>query len=624
MGSVKVRPVSIDLGRRLIAAGLVSPEEVEAALFLSVARGVPFTRVLIDRGVISERGLEEELERVGGLGLRQVAGAAAIWARLPRAMCRRLAALPTRVDPTTGAVDVAAADPLDPHVGSEFSFHFGAPIRVLRAPIAAVEEAIRRLELDDTDVHEGAHERARHRRVTPPFPHGAPQSSIPPPMLDAAPIPLVRKIHRPRQRSGARRRRSTTLHRAPHRRHARASDVGAPPLARLAVPAAAGRSRPCRRPAPPTPTAATKTSRARQASPPPAPGTTIDGPAPGPGTGTWASCPRCRSPRRSARQAGHRRSTRRLPTARPATTRAPAGPPPRPSTPPAAPRPRTRATASRPPPTTPTPSVAPPPRRAPASGRAPPAEASRSRAHAHDHAALRQRRPTGTTPGSRRPRRPGAPALGDVPYPAAIPPQAPAASRRGLVCRRPSPVGPSLDDRGRRGRDPAAGPPEDGPSPRGGARAGGAAPDHVPRRGDPRGDARDAPRGAPAGGLRGQARRLLRLGVQRRVRRRRPPPWPGDPLGPAERARHGHGDGDLPGPRPRHAGARGAAPGDGAGLQRRRRRGGARGRPPGAGAGLRRARRHHGGDALPDRAREDRGRGAGEAHRPALRRAARE
>ena len=183
--------MSIDLGRRLIAAGLVPPEEVEAALFLSVARGVPFARVLIDRGAISERGLEDELERVGGLGLRQVAGADELVARLPRAMCRRLAALPTRVDPASGAVDVAAAaDPLDPHVAAEFGFHLGAPIRVLRAPIAAIEEAIRRLELDDS----AAPDPPRRRRATPPFPHGAPQSSNPPPVLDEAPIPLVRKL----------------------------------------------------------------------------------------------------------------------------------------------------------------------------------------------------------------------------------------------------------------------------------------------------------------------------------------------------------------------------------------------------------------------------------------------
>ena len=48
----------IELGPRLIAAGLVVPEEVEAALFLSVLRGIPFTRALIDRGAITERDLK--------------------------------------------------------------------------------------------------------------------------------------------------------------------------------------------------------------------------------------------------------------------------------------------------------------------------------------------------------------------------------------------------------------------------------------------------------------------------------------------------------------------------------------------------------------------------------------
>lgn len=183
-------PVSIDLGRRLIASGAVAPEEVEAALFLSVVRGVPFARVLIDRGAITERGLEEELERVGGLGLRQVAGASDLVARLPKAMCRRLAAVPTRVDPGTGSIDVAAADPLDPHLAAEFGFHLGAQIRVLRAPIAAIEEEIRRLELDEQGSQ--VLDRIRQRRVTPPFPHGAPQSTIPPP--EEAPIPLVRRL----------------------------------------------------------------------------------------------------------------------------------------------------------------------------------------------------------------------------------------------------------------------------------------------------------------------------------------------------------------------------------------------------------------------------------------------
>ncbi|MFO0757673.1 MAG: hypothetical protein U0359_14345 [Byssovorax sp.] len=180
--------MSIELARRLISAGIVAPDEVEAALFLSVVRGVPLCRVLIDRGAVSERVLEDELERLGGLGLRQVVGASDLVARLPKAMCRRLAALPTRVDAITGIVDVAAADPLDPHVAAEMGFHLGVPIRVLRAPIAAIEEALRRLELEEQRVPRG-----RSRRVTPPFPHGAPQSSVPPPPTDEAPILLVRK-----------------------------------------------------------------------------------------------------------------------------------------------------------------------------------------------------------------------------------------------------------------------------------------------------------------------------------------------------------------------------------------------------------------------------------------------
>lgn len=179
--------MSIELGRRLIASGAVSPEEIEAALFFSVARGVPFTRALIDRGAISASVLEEELGRVGGLALRQVAGAPDLFARLPKAMCRRLAAIPTRADPVTGTIDVAVADPLDPHVTAEFGFHLGAPVRVLRAPIAAIEEEIRRIDLDDASP---PLDRPRTRRATPPFPHGAPASSLPPP---EEPIPLVRK-----------------------------------------------------------------------------------------------------------------------------------------------------------------------------------------------------------------------------------------------------------------------------------------------------------------------------------------------------------------------------------------------------------------------------------------------
>ncbi|WP_437683269.1 hypothetical protein [Sorangium sp. So ce131] len=178
--------MSLDLGRLLVSAGAVSKAEVEAALFVAVLRGISFPRALIDRAAITERALEEELERRGGLALRQVVGARELVARLPRAMCRRLGAVPIRMD--AGVVDVAAADPLDRHVADEFSFHLGAPVRIFRAPIAAVEEAIRALDLDEREQAP-----PRVRRATPAFPHGAPQSTIPPPPSYELPIPLIRR-----------------------------------------------------------------------------------------------------------------------------------------------------------------------------------------------------------------------------------------------------------------------------------------------------------------------------------------------------------------------------------------------------------------------------------------------
>ncbi|WP_438011488.1 hypothetical protein WME89_24285 [Sorangium sp. So ce321] len=184
--------MSLDLGRLLISAGAVSKAEVEAALFVAVLRGISFPRALIDRAAITERALEAELERRGGLALRQVVGARELVARLPRAMCRRLGAVPIRVDPGAGTVDVAAADPLDRHLHDEFSFHLGAPVRIFRAPITAIEEAIRALELDEREQVP-----VRLRRATPAFPHGAPQSTIPPPPSYEVPIPLIRRASVP-------------------------------------------------------------------------------------------------------------------------------------------------------------------------------------------------------------------------------------------------------------------------------------------------------------------------------------------------------------------------------------------------------------------------------------------
>ncbi|MFO0590672.1 MAG: hypothetical protein U0441_24225 [Polyangiaceae bacterium] len=180
--------MSTALALRLIASGAVSQADAEAALLSSLARRVPFVRALIDGGAIGEAALDQWLEQLGGIGLRQVVGMPELVNRLPPHFCRRMGVLPIGVDHAARVVELAAADPLDPHVAAEVAFHLGVQARVMRAPIATIEEAIRRIELSA----EAAAGRAR--RATPPCPHGAPESSNPPPPPpDPAPIPLVKR-----------------------------------------------------------------------------------------------------------------------------------------------------------------------------------------------------------------------------------------------------------------------------------------------------------------------------------------------------------------------------------------------------------------------------------------------
>lgn len=181
--------VTIELARRLLVGGAVTPRDLEHAFLFSFARGLPFARALIDRGAITERALEEEIARFAGPALRQIAPAVEWVHRLPSSMCRRMGAVPIRFDASTQTVEIASIDPLDPHVAAEFAFQLGHPVRVSRATIGAIEEAIRRIELGEAEAQP-----ARSRRRTPAFPHGAPKSSVPPPPADDVPIPLVRRV----------------------------------------------------------------------------------------------------------------------------------------------------------------------------------------------------------------------------------------------------------------------------------------------------------------------------------------------------------------------------------------------------------------------------------------------
>ncbi len=176
-----------DLSRRLLDSGVIEEAELEAALFLAYMREIHVLRALVERGSVHEHQIEEEAARLGQLPLRQVAPAPELVARLPPGTCRRLAAIPTRHDPISGVVDAAALDPFDAHVERELGFHLGAPVRLRSASLAMLEDRISSLDPPPPPLR-------RLRHITPAFPHGAPNSSMPPAPADDMPIPLVRRL----------------------------------------------------------------------------------------------------------------------------------------------------------------------------------------------------------------------------------------------------------------------------------------------------------------------------------------------------------------------------------------------------------------------------------------------
>ncbi len=199
--------MSLELGRHLLASGAINCAQLQSALFACLSRSVTLVRALIDQGAITPQALEQELSRADIPAIRSVAPLAHLAATLPPAMCCSLLAVPIRVDPVTATVDVAVVDPLDPHVQAEFAFHLNAPVRLVRAPLAAVEKAIGLLNVRWVESANGERTTfpfgeprgvARTPRPTPlhgsQIPGVAPRAASDPPMA----IPLLRRSQTPR------------------------------------------------------------------------------------------------------------------------------------------------------------------------------------------------------------------------------------------------------------------------------------------------------------------------------------------------------------------------------------------------------------------------------------------
>jgi hypothetical protein len=136
-----------DLARALLLEEAASRETIAEALFASVSGGVSFVQALVDGGEVSAATLERYFVRASAPALKVVQPVESLVDRLPAGLCARLLAVPVRVDSITGTIDVAVADATDPHPTAEIAFHLGAPIRLVRAPLSALEEALRRLRM---------------------------------------------------------------------------------------------------------------------------------------------------------------------------------------------------------------------------------------------------------------------------------------------------------------------------------------------------------------------------------------------------------------------------------------------------------------------------------------------
>ncbi|HVY29833.1 MAG TPA: hypothetical protein VHB79_24905 [Polyangiaceae bacterium] len=181
--------MTVELARRLIESG-VPLADIEAALLLVVERGLPLPEALAeqDPGLLAR--VEQELARSELPSVLTVRASPELYARLPVGMCRRLLAVPVHVDPRSGRVDIAAVEPLDPHIAHEFAFHLERPVRILHASHEAVVGALDKLQ------------RGAKVSVLPPARgrDGSVASDAPIPLVkheaaarSDAPIPLVRR-----------------------------------------------------------------------------------------------------------------------------------------------------------------------------------------------------------------------------------------------------------------------------------------------------------------------------------------------------------------------------------------------------------------------------------------------
>ncbi len=212
--SVYRSAVGYELGRALLLADAVTAEAMSRALLTAVREKVSLVRALIAIEAVDPVRLDEELARVAPDApfQKHPVPVLDLVERLPERLCEALVAMPVRRDPRTGTVDVAVADALDTHAADEIAFYLGAPVRLVRAPLAALEEGIARTRSPRAQASPSMPPASRSMRGAPivsvsafPPEHPSTVSERPLPLVqhgsDAPqdiPIPLSRRMFIPR------------------------------------------------------------------------------------------------------------------------------------------------------------------------------------------------------------------------------------------------------------------------------------------------------------------------------------------------------------------------------------------------------------------------------------------
>ncbi len=179
--------MSIEFVRHLLAIEVASRREVEVALLRGVRQGVPFLLALCEQRPSVESELERELERWGGPGLVDLVPNPQLLDQLPEGLCARLLAFPLGPSSDSGGVDVAAADPRDPHIAAEFEFHLQRAVRLVRAPLSQLRQGLRLVSVPPGP--NTARQDAEHMNQAPVSSRVGGESLPPIPLVRRPPVP---------------------------------------------------------------------------------------------------------------------------------------------------------------------------------------------------------------------------------------------------------------------------------------------------------------------------------------------------------------------------------------------------------------------------------------------------